>query len=101
MRRLAPILVAVALLAPASAQQGVDNDILGRIRQEADSRSEILRTVHYLYDLYGPRLTGSPNVKAAGEWTIQQMTDWGFANGHLESWDFVHPGWTNEKLSVY
>src|SRR2546429_1220948 len=99
MRRLAPILIAVALLVPARAQQSADADILGRIRQEASSRSQILRTVHYLTDLYGPRLTGSPNVKTAGEWTIKQMTHWGFVNGHLEAWDFGHPGWTHEKFS--
>jgi carboxypeptidase Q len=99
--RLTPILVAVALLAPARAQQQTAVDVLDRIRQEESSHSQIMRTVHYLTDVYGPRLTGSPNVKAADEWTIKQMTDWGFVNGHLESWDFGHAGWTNEKLSAH
>jgi hypothetical protein len=95
------IAAAVALLASARAQPQTDADVLGRIRQEEGSHSQIMRTVHYLTDVYGPRLTGSPNVKAADEWAITQMADWGFVNGHLEPWEFGHAGWTNEKLSAH
>ena len=78
------------------AQERIDADINGRIRKEAQDNSKILRTLHYLTDVYGPRLTGSPNLKAAGEWAIKEMASWGFANGRLEPWDFARPGWTNE-----
>ncbi len=60
-----------------------------------------MRTVHVLTDVYGPRLTGSPNRKAAAEWAINQMSDWGFENAHLEPWDFGHPGWVNERASGF
>src|SRR5262249_17832743 len=60
-----------------------------------------LRTVHMLTDVYGPRLTGSPNLKAAAEWALRQMESWGLENGHLEPWDFGHPGWLNERLSAH
>ena len=33
--------------------------------------------MHFLTDVYGPRLTGSPNHKAAAEWAVKQMTEWG------------------------
>ena len=59
-----------------------------------------MRTMHFLADVYGPRLTGSPNHKAAAEWAAKQMTDWGFVNAHLEAWDFGHPGWTNEIVQA-
>ncbi|MGB7218973.1 MAG: M20/M25/M40 family metallo-hydrolase [Vicinamibacterales bacterium] len=101
MRRLMLVVATVVLLAPAQAQQQTATDILARIRQEAAAGSQILRTVHYLSDVYGPRLTGSPNLKAAGEWSIKQMTDWGLVNAHLEPWEFGHPGWTNEKFSAH
>jgi hypothetical protein len=81
---------------PFLAQERVDSDINARIRTEAQDNSKILRTLHYLTDVYGPRLTGSPNLKAAGEWAIKEMATWGFANGRLEPWDFGRPGWTNE-----
>ena len=60
-----------------------------------------MRTLHFFSDVYGPRLTGSPNHKAAAEWAIKQMTDWGMTNGHLEPWEFGHPGWSNEHLEVH
>ncbi len=81
---------------PFLAQERVDSDINAKIRKEAQDNSKILRTLHYLTDVYGPRLTGSPNLKAAGEWAIKEMASWGFANGRLEPWDFGRPGWTNE-----
>jgi carboxypeptidase Q len=60
-----------------------------------------MHTMHFLTDVYGPRLTGSPNHKAAADWAVKEMTAWGFSNGHLEPWDFGHPGWMNERASGY
>ena len=92
----------VLLLSPASivAQNG-SGEVLSRIRKEAMERSQIMKTMHMLTDLYGPRLTGSPNHKAAAEWAVKQMTAWGLENAHLEPWEFKHPGWANERLSAH
>ena len=73
----------------------------GRSRQEATTNSQILKTVKVLTDLYGPRLTGSPNLKGAGEWAIRQMESWGLQNGRLEPWEWGNPGWHNERLSAH
>jgi hypothetical protein len=64
-------------------------------------RSQIMKTMHMFTDVYGPRLTGSPNHKAAAEWAVKQMTAWGLENAHLEPWDFKHPGWLNERLTAH
>ena len=48
-----------------------------------------------------PRLTGSPNLEAPGRWAVGQMEDWRLTNGRLEPFDFGHPGWWNERLSVH
>ena len=85
----------------ATAEERPDQVAFSRIRQEGMERSRILPTVHVLTDVYGPRLTGSPNLKAAGEWAIQQMREWGMANPHLEPWDFGRPGWGNERLVAH
>ena len=85
---------------PVLAQNG-DSDLLNRIRKEAMDRSQIMKTMHMLTDVYGPRLTGSPNHKNAAEWAIKQMTAWGLQNGHLEPWNFGHPGWLNERLTAH
>ena len=76
-------------------------DLNARIRAEEMNNSQILRTLHYFSDVYGPRLTGSPNHKAAAEWAVKQMKDWGFDDAHLEEWDFGHPGWINERASGF
>ena len=81
----------------ASAQVSEWNEVQAKIRKEGMEKSQILRTLHFLTDVYGPRLTGSPNLKAAGEWAIKQMQGWGLENGHLEPWDFGHTGWANER----
>src|SRR5476649_1012497 len=91
----------LALFAPLAAQSHMDADINARIRQEENSHSQIMKTLHVLTDVYGPRVTGSPSLKAAGEWAIKEMQSWGFSNGHLEPWDFGHPGWVNERFSAH
>ena len=91
----------VAITALPFAAQERPADVNARIRQEGMSHSQIMRTLHYLSDVHGPRLTGSPGHKAAAEWAIRQMTAWGMTNGHLEPWDFGHEGWANEYLAVH
>jgi hypothetical protein len=94
-------LLAILLLATPLLAQSLDPDINNKIRQEETQHSQIMHTMHFLTDVYGPRLTGSPNHKAAAEWALRQMTGWGFTNAELEPWDFGHPGWLNERASGY
>ena len=56
----------------------------------------------WLTDVHGPRLTGSPNVKKAGDWAVAKMKEWGLQNVALEPWadkanQFGY-GWTNDKF---
>lgn len=83
------------------ADETIDYATNTRIRKEAREHSELMRTLHYLTDVYGPRLTGSPNYKAAADWAVKQMTSWGMVNAHLEPWDFGHPGWANERFAAF
>jgi len=99
-RFVALSLVLSLVTLPIVAQNG-SGDLLARIRTEAMERSQIMKTMHMFTDVYGPRLTGSPNHKAAAEWAVKQMTAWGFDNVHLEPWNFNHPGWLNERLTAH
>src|SRR5215471_18603045 len=102
-RSFAALLLSVVLIGqiPLSAQSAADPDINKKIRAEENDHSQIMHTMHFLTDIYGPRLTGSPNHKAAADWAVKQMTSWGLENAHLEPWDFGHPGWVNERASGY
>jgi hypothetical protein len=84
-----------------AGQERIDQDVFWKIRREGTNNSKILPTLHVLTDVYGPRLTGSPNLKAAGEWAIEQMHAWGLKEGRLEPWDFARSGWTNERLAAH
>ena len=97
---LALALASLSISAP-NAQEKIDRDINWKIRREATDNTQIMRTMHFLTDVYGPRLTGSPNLKAAQDWLVKETTRWGLKNAHLEPWSFGHPGWVNEKLSVH
>ena len=100
-RRVVALCLILAMLSlPVAAQNG-GGDMLSRIRKEAMERSQIMKIMHMFTDVYGPRLTGSPNHKAAAEWAVKQMTAWGLENSHLELWDFKHPGWLNERLTAH
>src|SRR5687767_8510064 len=103
MRRLSCIFVALVIvtLAVPAAEERIDLDVFWKIRQEGTSNSSIMHTVHMLSDVHGPRLTGSPSLKAAGEWAVEQMHAWGMKNGRLEPWDWGKPGWTNERLAAH
>jgi carboxypeptidase Q len=93
--------IAAVTAAPYAAQSPIDPNINDKIRQEEAANSQVMRTLHYLTDVYGPRLTGSPNHKAAAEWAVKTMTGWGMQNGKLEPWNFGFPGWANEHLAVH
>jgi hypothetical protein len=85
-RALAALTV-VALSASAAtptAQEAVDRDIQWKIRREATDNSHIMRTLQVLTDVYGPRLTGSPNLKGASDWIVKETTAWGLKNAHLD-----------------
>jgi carboxypeptidase Q len=103
MRRLSVIFVALVIVAFAAptAEERIDHDVFWKIRQEGTSNSSIMHTVHMLSDVHAPRLTGSPQLKAAGEWAVEQMHAWGMRNGRLEPWEFGRTGWTNERLSAH
>jgi len=101
LKRLVALSLVLSLLSVSVIAQNGSGDMVSRIRKEAMERSQIMKTMHMFTDLYGPRLTGSPNHRAAAEWAVKQMTAWGLENAHLEPWDFKHPGWANERLSAH
>lgn len=75
------------------AQETVDLDMYQRIMDEGFNHSHVMDYASALDDDIGPRLTGSPNMAKANEWTKDQFTAMGCANAHLESWGDFGMGW--------
>jgi carboxypeptidase Q len=101
MKHIAAILAICLFCGPSlTAEETINSDLNWRIRQEETENSQIMELVHQLTDVYGPRLTGSPNFSAVCNWAIGQLKQWGMQNEHAEKWDFGHPGWSCDKYTV-
>ena len=87
------------MAATAPASDAVNLEAMTQIRQEGFHNSKVMEIEGQLTDVIGPRLTGSPNMKRANEWTRDQFTEWGLANSHLESFNFGR-GWANDYTEV-
>ncbi len=62
--------------------------------------SQVMETLSYLTDVIGPRLTSSPNLKRANEWTRDRLASWGLQNAHLEAWGPFGRGWSLQEFSA-
>src|SRR5262245_55965422 len=91
------VVFAVALPFAAAAPETVDLDAVYRIKQEGLNSSKVMEIASYLTDVYGPRLTGSPEIKEAADWTQKTMKEWGLTNVHLETFPFGR-GWGNTRF---
>src|SRR3954469_2592348 len=94
------VALAASLVTPVFAQEKLDLEVLTRIRQEGFHHSQVMQTASELDDRVGPRLTASPNMARANEWTRDQLAQWGLSNAHLESWGTYDRGWQQEAISV-
>ena len=71
---------------------------IAKIKDEGFNRSQVMDVMSWLTDVHGPRLTGSPTVKAAGDWTIAWLQKAGVTNPRYEWWDNFGRGWMNERM---
>jgi carboxypeptidase Q len=78
---------------PQPALENLDYTMYQSIRTEGLSHSHVMEFASALADGIGPRLTGSPNLKRANEWTRDQLTAMGCSNAHLEDWGEFGMGW--------
>ena len=76
----------------------VDAGMISAIRVEGLAHPQVMDTVSWLADMYGPRLTGTPGFKQAADWAQKKMGEWGLANIHKEPWKFGK-GWSLVRFS--
>ena len=78
---------------PQPSSENFDLNMYQSIRDEGLAHSHVMEFASGLMDGIGPRLTGSPNLKRANEWTRDQFTAMGCVNAHLEDWGEFGLGW--------
>jgi carboxypeptidase Q len=93
-------LVATSCLAWSQRQERVDLETITRIRYEGFHDSKVMDLAKGLMDNIGERLTGSPNMKRANEWTRDQLAAMGLSNAHLEAWGPFGRGWASQYVNV-
>lgn len=95
---VAAVFTALLCITSAHAQgDTVDLNVLAQIKTEAYQHSQVMENLFYVSEVYGPRVTNSRNHKAAAEWAMKQMREWGLQNVHLEKWPFGY-GWQIKKF---
>ena len=98
-KRLIALAVAAATIGLA-AQEQVDNAVIARIKTEGFQHSEVMTTLSWISDVYGPRLTGSANLRGAAEWARNQLTAWGLEHAALEPYGHNVRGWDVQRFSL-
>jgi hypothetical protein len=74
-------------------------EVIDKIRDEGMNKSQVMQHLSYLTDVIGGRLTNSPNMKRANEWTRDTMAKWGM-NAKLEAWGPFGRGWSLKSFSA-
>ncbi len=82
-----------AYYGPQPQTETIDLNMYAAIRTEGLQHSHVMEYMSGLSDGIGPRLTGSPNMKKANEWTRDRLSDVGLVNAHLEDWGEFGMGW--------
>lgn len=105
-RFLALAILGLAIAQPAFAQrsrepaENVDTEVINKIKEEGLKKSQAMETISFLTDVHGPRLTNSPQLRNAAEWTKGRLTKWGLENVHLEPWGPFGRGWSLEGFTA-
>jgi hypothetical protein len=94
-------LTLVGVLTSAQGQDQVDQAAVNAINNHALEHSQLMEVLSYLTDVYGPRVTGSPNIRNAANYAVGKMREWGIGSAALESWGPFGKGWSNERFSAH
>ncbi|MCP4727681.1 MAG: M20/M25/M40 family metallo-hydrolase, partial [bacterium] len=101
-QRIICLLITILLsFSSVPAQEKVYWETVGKIRAEGFNRSKVVDYIGYLSDVIGPRLTGSPNMREAQEWTKLKMDEIGLESTVIEPWGDRCVGWEIERISIH
>jgi carboxypeptidase Q len=100
MKKLIGALLLAALACPAAAEEVVNQAVVAQIKTEGFQHSSVMDTLSWISDVYGPRLTGSSNLRRAAEWVRDQLSKWGLEHAALESYGRKVRGWDLTQFSI-
>lgn len=92
--RVLPLVLLLTLAPMIHAQEKIDSAVVGQIKDEGMNHSQVMDILSYITDVYGPRLTGSPEYTKAAEWALGEMKSIGLENVHFDAWGPLGRGWS-------
>ena len=84
----------------AQAEEPVDEKAVAILRKYGLEKSQVMDHLSWMCDVYGPRLTASPNIKKAQQWALDTFKKWGLNNPHFEAWGPFGRGWRLDHFSM-
>ena len=100
-RHVFALLILGAVPAAAPAEENVDLATIHRIKNEAFHGSQVMDQLFFLTDVNGPRLTNSPGFRAAADWSVRRLKDWGVSSARTERWGTFGRGWSLTRFSAH
>jgi carboxypeptidase Q len=97
-KTIATLLLATMPLVAQEATEKIDLAVLHDIKNQAFQHSQVMDHLFYISDVYGPRITSSPNHHAAAEWIVKRLQSYGLQNVHLEPWGPFGNSWQYKKF---
>jgi carboxypeptidase Q len=101
MRAPLALFVSCTLIAgTALSQDDKPLQVVSQIKTEAFDHSQVMDTLENLTDLYGPRLTASPQFQQAADWAMERLKGYGVTNVHAEPWGPFGRSWSLEHYEL-
>lgn len=98
--QIAVFVMVSAFSFPVLGQDKADEDVNKIIRKHGLEQSQVIEIASWLTDVHGPRLTGSPQLDKATDWTVETLKKWGMSNVHTHQWGPFGRGWELKRFHL-
>lgn len=89
------------LIAQSVNNPTVDQEMVQKIIKEGLENSHVMEYAGWLTDVYGPRLTNTPQLLRAQEYVMETLKGLGVEDVHLHKWGPFGTGWTLKRFAMH
>src|SRR5215813_13563545 len=100
MRKPFALAAILTLLLSRLAVAQPDPATIDKIIDEGKNRNQVMQHLTHLTKKIGPRLTSSPQLQKACDWTARKFKEFGCQNVHLEQWGELPVGFERGKRQI-
>lgn len=101
MKTITTLLLALCIAAFGQQPEPLDTAAIAKLKKTGMEQSKLLANLTMLCDVYGPRLTNSPNHMKAANYAKATLESYGLQNVQLDYWgEEFGRGWQLKKFSM-